>query len=219
MLEMPDKWEQWEIEANGRQARFSLDNRSFEWCYPEKMGDDQTRDVWYPHLLTVDPTEHAQLDRAVGHFRLVDNLTGPVFIRPSRFDFEFLDTTGRRFEIHYGPDGRRPLRRTRPFLLEDLDRFTDIWGAMEHLKTAQRHQVIQTIEATREAWYGQDSQSESWQAPVFEQFVRDTLAGATWTNYPWHKIASELQDKLVRAGVTGELADLAELHMEILKEH
>jgi len=141
-----------------------------------------------------------------------------VFIRPSRFDFEFLDTTGRRFEISYDSEGRRRQRRTRPFLLDDLDRFNEIWDQMKNLALSQRYQVIQSIEATRESWFGRDEQNKSGGDPVFKQFVQDTLAGAAWGDHPWKKIDEKLQDKMVRAGVTGELADLAELHMEIMKE-
>ena len=54
---------------------------------------------------------------------------------------------------------------------------------------------------------------------MFRQFVTDTLAGAEWPkSQPWGGISREWRDKLVQAGASGELADLVELHMEILKE-
>lgn len=141
-----------------------------------------------------------------------------TWIRPSRFDFEFLDTTARRFEIVYDANGRRP-RRTRPFYLEDLERLETLWTYMARLTKTQRHQVVRTIEATREAWYGQDREHESAKDEVFEQFVADTLAGATWPpKQSWDSIGEDWQKRLIQAGVRGELADLAELHMEILKE-
>ncbi|MGQ9482579.1 MAG: CRISPR-associated protein Csx11, partial [Chloroflexus sp.] len=115
-------------------------------------------------------------------------------------------------------NGRRP-RRTRPFYLEDLDRLETLWSHMKHLTRTQRHQVIRTIEATREAWYGQDPDGKSTTDEVFRQFVTDTLAGAQWPRgHSWNNIPQEWREKLVHAGVLGELADLAELHMEILKE-
>lgn len=112
-----------------------------------------------------------------------------TYLWPSTFDFEFLDTTARRFEIHYDKDGRRP-RRTRPFYLEDLDRLEKLWEEYSsRLKKAQRYQMIRTIEATREAWYGQDSEGESTTDEVFKQFVTDTLAGAEWPkDRPWDGI-------------------------------
>jgi hypothetical protein len=55
---------------------------------------------------------------------------------------------------------------------------------------------------------------------VFSQFVTDTLANATWTKdyKKWTDIPLDQRQQLIDAGVRGELADLAELHMEILKE-
>ena len=60
--------------------------------------------------------------------------------------------------------------------------------------------------------------NESWRDLPFKQFVRDTLAGAAWVSHPWKDMDSSVKKKMVRAGVTGELADLAELHMQIIKE-
>ncbi len=219
MLTMPAEWEEWRIVTSGRKATFSRDGRVFEWEYPIKMGDDQTPDVWYPHLLTVDPVTKDALDKEAGDFCLVDDLSRTVFIRPPRFDFEFLDTTARRFEIRYDEDGRRP-RRTRPFLLNDLKRLKEIWDEMcRHLEKSQRYQVIATIEATRETWFGADQGGKSWSDGVFRQFVADTLAGAAWPKgHKWYQIEESLRKQLEDAGVTGELADLAELHMQILKE-
>jgi len=142
-----------------------------------------------------------------------------VWVHPATFDFEFLDTTARRFEIHYDKSGRRP-RRTRPFLLDDLDRLERFWKELCRLRKSQRYQVIATIEATREAWFDDDRRGKSLTDGVFRQFVRDTLAGAAWPKErTWKAVCSEGKDKeLEDAGVAGELADLVELHMEILKE-
>jgi len=190
------------------------------WRVHILAGDCSTKDVWYPRLYQgftqrdARPThvENLQLEPPRGG----SNPRWQVWIRPSRFDFEFLDTTARRFEIHYDENGRRP-RRTRPFYLEDLDRFEELWGHMERLTKTQRHQVIRTIEATREAWYGRDHDGESATDEVFRQFVADTLAGATWPQgQPWDSVPQEWREKLVQTGVQSKLTDLAELHMEIL---
>ena len=230
MLKMPDGWEKWEVETTDRQVRFSRNGQKFEWTYPAKMGDGQTDDIWYPNLLTPRPEaappeewefqiSHASDEKMWVRPCYVERVTGTVFIRPSRFDFEFLDTTARRFEIRYDDDGRRP-HRTRPFLLDDLGRLETLWAEMCQLKKSQRYQVISAIETAREDWFGTDSDCRSWADDVFRRFVRDTLAGAAWPKEcPWKAICNDKKDKqLEDAGVAGELADLAELHMEILKE-
>jgi hypothetical protein len=78
--------------------------------------------------------------------------------------------------------------------------------------------VVRTIESTREAWHGQEQNEQASQDAVFRQFVSDTLAGAAWPkDKSWDVSSQECKD-LVQAGISGELADLAELYMEILKE-
>ncbi len=228
MLKMPARWEQWQVSAIGRKATFSRDGHVFEWEYPAKMGDEETKDIWYPHLLLANPESKSELSLEAKDFHRVDDLTDKVYIRPSRFDFVFLDTTARRFEIVYQPQTSevletsevfRPSRRTRPYLLDDLDRLEKLWNEMCYLEKSQRHQVVSTIEATREAWFDDDRGGRSWSDRVFRQFVHDTLAGAAWPrDRKWADIPKETRRQLEDAGVTGELADLMELHMQILKE-
>jgi len=141
-----------------------------------------------------------------------------VWVRPSLFDFELLDTTSRRFEVYYGSDGLRS-RRTRPFHLEDVDRLEEVWERLRLLPMAQRHQVVRAIEETREAWFGIDGEDRAWSDAVFRRFVEDTIAGASWPKgWEWKSASAELGQKMVDAAARGELADWAELHMEILKE-
>lgn len=208
------------------------------WDIPLKMGDGITEDRWYQYLYLDtggdDSKADAQKRRAVKVKRptetgqpedcwvvhiadLRENET--VYLWPSTFDFELLDTAARRFEVHYDENGRRTTRRTRPYYLEDLERLETLWSYLKRLSKLQRRQIIRTLEATRETWYGQDDDGTSTTDTVLRQFVNDTLAGASWPKgQPWESIPPEWQEKLVQAGVRGELADLAELHMEILKE-
>jgi CRISPR-associated Csx11 family protein len=211
----------------------SREHSTITWSVPTYMGDRTTEDVWYPYvfLKTTDEDSKvtAERQRAIKSQRpgettpcwlvhVSDLLEGDrIYFTPSSFDFEFLDTSARRFEIYYDENGRRP-RHTRPFYLEDLDRFDTLWKILKNLETSQRYQVIHTIEAARELWYGQNEQ-ESLTDSVFKQFVADTLAKATWTkDYKKSDIPPDQRQQLIDAGVRGELADLAELHMEILKE-
>lgn len=218
-------WEGWRLieknVPNAGECELCFDN-GITWRVPILGGDCKTQDEWYPRLYEGDAWNKKQI-KHVNDLRKRNHKIPPdrgwkTWVRPSRFDFEFLDTTARRFEIYYDATGRRS-RRTRPFYLEDLDRLEKLWGYMKRLANTQRYQVIRTIETTREEWYGQDRDSKSITDEVFEQFVADTLAVALWPKgQSWSTIDEELRQKLIQAGVRGELADLAELHMEILKE-
>jgi hypothetical protein len=211
-------WDGWRLmgknSPTATECELCFDN-GVTWHVPVVAGDGTTKDEWYPRMYEGDSWAQRQA-KLVGDLQVCS--AKKAWIRPSQFDFEFLDATGRRFEIHYDEAGRRP-RRTRPFYLEDLDRFDELWKLMQRLAVSQRYQVIHTIEATRETWYGQGSNAQSGNDEVFKQFVADTLAGAAWPKgQPWNSIPQEWRDKLIQAGVSSELADLAELHMEILKE-
>jgi hypothetical protein len=227
MLKMNDgeQWEGWRLKGKNSptttECELTFDN-GVTWHIPIVAGDGATKDEWYPRMYEGDSWAQRQAkhvnDLRVRNASIPPNRGWKVWVRPSRFDFEFLDATGRRFEIYYDTKGRRP-RRTRPFYLEDLDRLDELWKLMKRLAVSQRHQVIRTIEATREEWHGAEQSDQAKVDGVFRQFVADTLAGAEWPNsQPWNSIPQELRDKLLQAGVSGELADLAELHMEILKE-
>lgn len=219
MLSMPHRWERWPVEVDGRRVCLGPEGHRFTWDYPACMGDGETPDTWYANLLAVDPKSKETL--GLNDFAPLEALAGKAFVRPSYLDFEFLDTSARRFEIAYNPAvGSRVRRHTRPFLLTDLDHLEDIWGELGRLEKAQRHQLIATIEAGRETWYGHDRDGASQRDSVFRGFVRDTLAGAAWPpGRSWRALVEEGKgNDLEAAGVSGELADLAELHMYILKE-
>ncbi|RKY56315.1 MAG: CRISPR-associated protein Csx11 [Candidatus Neomarinimicrobiota bacterium] len=235
----PQPWTVKEIQTSADDVALKLEynGHQIQWCIPSKMGDGTTEDRWYPYFFVETEGDDSKAD--AGNRRTVkvtwptdngqkrdgwivhvaDLRSGEItYLWPSTFDFEFLDTTARRFEIHYDENGRRP-RRTRPYYLEDLERLEKLWEHMKHLTKTQRHQVIRTIDTTREAWYGQDLDGRSTRDKVFKKFVADTLAGADWPKgQPWGDIPPEWRQKLIQAGVHGELTDLAELHMEILKE-
>jgi len=213
--------------AEWYEVTLQRDDQCLTWHIPASMGDGQTEDLWYPYVFLDDPTEPTTRKR---YFKSRNPWKGcdgwlvhaaelqvgdRVWFTPATFDFEFLDTTTRRFEIHYDDHGRRTTRRTRPFYLDDLERFDRLWEMFLRLSAAQRHQVVRTIEATREEWFGQDRNSTSVTDQVFRQFVHDTLAGAGWD---WKALPQHIRDQFVAAGVRGELADLLELRMEILKE-
>jgi len=216
------EWYEVTLERNGRRIC---------WYVPGMMGDGQIEDKWYSYVFLeadAEPVDRASRYRTRNPWTDTDGwlvraaelrLDDRIYFAPSTFDFEYLDTTARRFEIHYDQTGRRTTRRTKPYYLEDLERLEILWSYMKRLTKTQRQQVVRTIEATREAWYGQDADGQSTTDEVFKQFVADALAGAAWPQgQPWRSIPQEWRDKLIQAGLLGELTDLAELHMEILKE-
>ncbi|NJL05796.1 MAG: hypothetical protein HC911_13000 [Chloroflexaceae bacterium] len=122
MLKFPFAWEEWHVDVATKDpaqpyhhVTLTRNGQSLTWHYPAKMGDGTTSDQWYPYLLTTDPQQPQQALAATDYRHVEELCEGDtVYIRPSRFDFEFLDTTGRRFALHDNQAGRRSDSRTRP---------------------------------------------------------------------------------------------------------
>ncbi|NJK53958.1 MAG: hypothetical protein HC936_16310 [Leptolyngbyaceae cyanobacterium SU_3_3] len=129
-------WEGWRLmqkECSGGFVKLQFDN-GITWNIPVVTGDSNKKDDWYPRLYQGDRWEQKQpkhaCDLAVRNPKIPPDKGAKLWVRPSRFDFEFLDSTARRFEIYYDENGRRP-RHTRPFYLEDLDRFDTLWEILK----------------------------------------------------------------------------------------
>ena len=163
------------------------------------------RDTW--HLWCLDRESTPKKINAL-------SMKQTVLIYPGRFDFEFLDTSGRRFDIHYDEQGRRP-RNTRPFYLTDIQRFTGLWQHIRSLSKSQIHQVIELIETKRTEWRIAPGTTDE-RTEVFRKFVQSTLADAEWpVSHSFHTISE--REALVQAGVDGVLTDIVELYLSILK--
>ncbi|GBE53858.1 hypothetical protein BMS3Bbin15_00004 [archaeon BMS3Bbin15] len=176
------------------------------------MGDDVTDDVWYPYFyVTGVPKGRSRAFKdPKGWLVYVTELKkgDKVKVTPSRFDFEFLDTSSRRFEVSYENGKRRgPFKSTRSYLLEELDDFEELWGVLwKGLARSQIKNVIELIETKREEWLPEKGNE------VFQKFVHDVLHNANWKN------GMPEIDKLEKAAVSGKLRDIVELHMDILKD-
>lgn len=211
MLAMNGEWEwqEWTVaqaSASATDVTLTFDN-GVSWCVPTVTGDTGVQNPWYANLLRKMPGDAAVVPADTVPARDLRQHS-VVHVRPSRFDFEWLDTAGRRFDLRYNPQSQRRTR-ARPYLLEDLQRLETVWSTYARLDIAQRYQVVQAIEDAREAWRAAPDD------PTFRAFVKDTLGGAAWPKGAswWPHL-----DSLINAAASGLLADAMELHMQILKE-
>lgn len=181
------------------------------------MGDKETKDVWYPYWrLEGGDTQGRQR-----WFKGADDGTwvhvcdlrpgDRVQFMPSTFDYEYLDTTARRFEIFYGEDGQRrgEDKPQRPYLLEEVSEIQSVWQALGRLKKSQIYQIEASIEAKRRAW-NKPRGRQALELPsedVFRRFVQDVL-----------REAETYSESLEKAALSGMLSDALELYLTIAKE-
>jgi hypothetical protein len=128
----------------------------------------------------------------------------------SRFDFEFLDSASRRFEVSYDEErGKRrdKERGQRPYLLDELADFERLWNIIsEELSSSQIKETVGLIETKREEWMLEAND------PVFENFVHNVIQNANWVHGKPAKII-----EVEKAALSGKLRDIVEFYMDILK--
>jgi hypothetical protein len=223
------------------------------WRVPLVMGDGKTRDCWYPYAFT-KPADSGLSSRNL--FRLENRVLGSadwithadslqeqkadspgdcIYFTPSTFDFEFLDTSGRRFAIVYDEKGRRVefYRRQRPYLLDELEDLEYIWNKLKRSLTKnQIYALCDLIETKRQEWQA-GSKDYKMENDTFHQFCRDALASARWQT-DWEtneyffeqangnpdpkQIKQKWLDKWAGYAANGWLSDAVELYLQILKE-
>lgn len=203
---------------------------SLTWYIPAVMGDCQTEDAWYPYIFLVAANEPTDRNR---RFQAPNPWTGgngwlvhagelktgdTVYFTPAALDFEFLDTSARRFEIAYDEQGRRRGRPTRPYLLEELTALDDAWEAIagpNGLTNSQIHALRDLIEDKRAAWQPTPADCAGDDG-MFWQFCRGAILTAQWPQ--GCRPAGEALRRLVGWAARGLLTDAIELRMGIMKE-
>ncbi|MDW8278973.1 MAG: CRISPR-associated protein Csx11 [Anaerolineales bacterium] len=225
MLERPAPLETWQVLAktdctpspNGWPSAVCLTlkqgERQMQINVPTVMGDGQTPDVWYPYWrVEGKPTDRSRWFVGpdgehwvhVCDLRLGDR----VGFLPSTFDYEFLDTTARRFEVIYDQRGQRRAadKRQRPCLLEEIATLEAVWQQVSaRLSASQIKQLEFLIESKRLAWG--EPRGTLGVSAAFRHFVSDALreAGA-WS------------ETLEQAALHGALSDALEIYMTLQKE-
>jgi len=194
-------------------------DRAFTWHVPAVMGDGQTEDNWYPYVFVQNDVSgrsrifkglRPKSDGTSEECWLVhaaELQTGDqITFTPATFDFQWLDSSGSRFEIAYDDAGQRLARPTHPYLLDDLATIQQVWqviSSMDGLTSSQIYALRDLVEAKRATWAIDDS---------FSQFCRHAVRNAQWKN----RQAINLE-QIVQATLSGLLTDVIELYMGIMK--
>lgn len=224
-------------------VKLAQHGRTLTWHVPTVMGDGVTEDNWYPYVFFHSDKEgqrdpsHCSEPRASGFKARRPKSDGSceecwlihasqlkagdqVYFTPATFDFEWLDSSGRRFEIAYDPQtGRRlthaGLLQGRPYLLDELAALQQAWALIAGtggLTSSQIHALRDLVEAKRESW--QPTPADCEPDGMFWRFCRDAVVNANWGSTP----TCEQGKQLAGWAVSGLLADVVQLYMGILKE-
>lgn len=201
----------WRIELEQGDRRVRVD-------VPTQMASNHL-DQWYPYWRLSSARDAETASERPNAFRwggalwvrAMDLRRGDtVYYAPSPLDIEFLDSAARRFEIAYGPTGRRggSAAGPRPYHLEHLPELIGLWNLLLEggLTTSGIKNLIGTVETKRDEW------GESDADPVFARFAQDAVHEADWVNRP----SEADMRRLAEAAASGLLAAVVGLHMSIL---
>ncbi|MFN3742683.1 MAG: CRISPR-associated protein Csx11 [Anaerolineales bacterium] len=204
---------------------------------PTVMGDGQTPDLWYPYWQVKDKP-NGRTRWFVGpdgeHWVHVTKLRSGdrVEFMPSTFDYEYLDTTARRFEVIYDQNGQRlaPEKYSRPYLLEEIQTLEAVWQKLsQNLSTSQIKAIESLIEGKRRQW--EQPYSAQRADETFCRFVKDVLHEAGIWGETLELAAlrglmredagvrvPERPDQLELAALRGLMREAIEIHMTLHKE-
>ncbi|MGC1119757.1 MAG: CRISPR-associated protein Csx11 [Candidatus Methanofastidiosia archaeon] len=203
--------------------------RILKWDVPLRMGDGTTDDHWYPYVfLEGDPGPRNRSLKTVfpwtgGLKWLVhaeDIRKGDIIhFTPSLFDFQWLDTGSRRFEIAY-ENGKRLGEKGigRPYLLESVDTLERIWDSLQKgLENSQIHALRDIVEQKRKEW--NPTEEDCSRYGTFWRFCRDVIATSHWITVPWKvEDKKECLDTWADHAAHGWLSDSIEIYMQIMKK-
>ena len=203
-------------------VKLERNRRSLTWHVPAKMGDGQTDDNWYPYVFIksdvngrspafkgIRPTSDNKSEECWLLHASQLQKDDQIYFTPATLDFQWLDSTARRFEIAYGDNGRRRDHLTRPYLLDELDEIEAAWAMLRTLSKNQLYTLRDTVEEKRAAWFVEPH--ESLKDDTFKQFCADIIRNTKW------KTAVDTT-KLTNWAINGLLADAIQLHVSIMKD-
>ena len=205
------------------------DAYDLNWEVSTRLGDPSKTDYYYPYFYT-DYSEEKQIGNRTDIFkaplpkqdgkepewRYVCHASqlkksDQVHVTPSFFDFEFLEVPGRRFDLYYD-ENKRWLRKTRPFLSDDLGKLEKAWRLVANgdLTNAQFRGLLEVIESRRQSWLQQETADDD-----FKQFVKHTIHAQAKN---WYQgLTDEEQALILDFAQNGRLLDVFELYIKILK--
>lgn len=178
--------EEWTVESNcpskdelSYQLSLKFNNQLIEWNVPVKMGDNTTKDVWYPYYFAAkqNPDNRRyrfdlQLKGQTRWLIHVEDLQkgDTVCITPSRFGYVFLESPAQRFQFDPQKD---------VWLLDDLPRLLQLWQTIcrsPDITDTRLQAICALFEAKRQQWkLDQPTPQSPITDEVYRHLVETTL--------------------------------------------
>jgi len=185
---------------------------------PYKLGDGEI-DYYHPYLI-VEEGGIALKETRVKHVLSLENWE-KIKIHPSFFDFEYLDTTVRRFDIVLGEDKKRthPIvgnKGPRPYLLEDVDKFERLKEIFERIGSWTPIRDIEALAASKRQEWSEKGELGDRKA-IYEELIDSALENKLRRFFDDKNWGNNVKPFLLSCIMEGSFFDAIELFESIMK--
>jgi len=185
---------------------------------PCELGNGK-RDYYHPYIM-VEEGGISLGDITVKHVLSLEK-GDKIKIHPSFFDFEYLDTTARRFDIVVGEGKKRAHsiignNGPRPYLLEELDKFERLKEIFEVIGSWTPIRDIEAL-ATSKRWEWGDEGELGDKKDVYEELIDSALENKISDSAKKLDDWRETKTFLKRCILEGSFFDAIELFKSIMK--
>lgn len=242
----PETWTvvkaQPEQESNYVNLELKKNGKSFNLRVSCQLMEKEKLDFYHPHFFLVSPSEEHPTEERKSCFPTAGRWDYPLVhvtelfpddkieILPSYFDFEFIDSSEKRFLLNYAAEGdedKRGYRRfsrtnvlvgKRPYYLHEMNLLEKVWELVAGERGLTQNQIkilYQTLAEKLKAW--NLTWEEAAQNDVFKKFAATVLK--TIDNGNFQKRLNKKEWTLMfRASQNGMLFDVLHLYQTVMKE-
>lgn len=209
------------IEELGNKVKESISREfgswinTYSWGIYQKLGDG-SKDLYYPNFIVVNPSGNEETyfeitlegkDVAIVN---VKDLNGKIIeIIPNLFDFQFFDSTTRRFDL-ISPRKHELLGEIspRPYLLEDIEKIIELWNIIDNRLTKTQIRKLEYICSSKIREWGLEDKNLA-EDSKFREFVVSSVGNIC-------KDLSMNEKKIVISSIlSGMFFDVIELFMKL----
>jgi len=207
-----------------------------------QLMEKEKSDFYHPYFFLVSSSKEHPMEKRRSYLETAGRWDYPLVhvtelfpgdeieILPSYFDFEYIDSSEKRFLLNYATGsseherGNRRFSKAnalagkRPYYLYEMKLLEKIWGLLageQGLKQNQIKNLYQTLAEKLEAW--NLTWEEAAKNEVFKTFAANVLKTIDSGNW-WKRLNKAEKELMLKASHNGMLFDALHLYQTVLKE-
>jgi CRISPR-associated Csx11 family protein len=194
------------------QLTLKIRDKMVEMNISNKLGDGKEDDLYYPYLRGAnEDAKHINEIKPSDKLKLI----------LSRFDFEFLDSSTKRFDVAVNGDKRREHtiigeNGPKPYLLEDLEKFERLKKIFEAIGSWTPIRDIEALAASKRLEWGEEGVLGD-KKNVYEELIDSSLENKISKFFDTEDWKNNIKPFLLDSIMEGSFFDAIELFKSIMK--